>query len=131
MIYSVKIPLYCLICSLCILASGCYKDRTVIVDTGAEITRPISFSNDIVPIFNKSCNLSGCHSSGGKIPNLTSANAFGALQVGNYTNITSPEASVIYQWMSGKKGTPMPVGGVNKDYNAIMLAWIKQGAKNN
>jgi hypothetical protein len=103
----------------------------VIVDTSNEITRTISFSNDLVPIFNKSCNLSGCHSSGGKAPNLTSANAFGGLQIGNYINTTSPETSVIYQWMSGKKSTPMPVSGINKDYNAIRIAWIKQGAKNN
>ena len=30
-----------------------------------------------------------------------------------------------------KKGAVMPVGGMNKDYNALMLAWIQQGALNN
>jgi hypothetical protein len=33
--------------------------------------------------------------------------------------------------MTGKKSTPMPPTGINKDYNALMLAWIKQGAQNN
>ena len=110
---------------------GCYKDKTVLFDTGAEITRPVSFSQDIMPIFNNSCSLSGCHASGGKAPDLSAANAFSSLTVGNYINSNSPENSTIYQWMTGKKTTPMPVGGINKDYNALVLAWIKQGAQNN
>ena len=28
------------------LLSGCYKDKTVVLDTGAEITRPVTFSGD-------------------------------------------------------------------------------------
>jgi hypothetical protein len=34
-------------------------------------------------------------------------------------------------WLTGKKTTQMPVGGLNKDINAMVLAWIKQGANNN
>ncbi|MFZ4769122.1 MAG: hypothetical protein ACOYLO_03000 [Ferruginibacter sp.] len=117
--------------TLIFLLSGCYKDKTVIFDTGAEITRPVTFSNDIIPMFSKSCALSGCHTSGGKSPDLSAANAYNSLKVGNYFNTTNPSGSVIYLWMSGKKSTPMPVGGINKDYNALMLAWIKQGANNN
>jgi len=113
------------------IMTGCYKDKTVIFDTGSEITRPVSFSSDIVPIFDNSCSLSGCHNSGGKSPDLSAANAYNSLSVGNYYNTTSPESSMIYQWMTGKKSTPMPIGGINKDYNALVLAWIKQGAQNN
>jgi hypothetical protein len=51
--------------------------------------------------------------------------------VGNYFDKTTPENSTIYIKMTGKKGTVMPVSGMNKDYNALILAWIKQGAKNN
>jgi hypothetical protein len=114
-----------------LLLIGCYKDKTVYFDTGAEITRPVSFANDIIPIFNNSCSLSGCHISGGKSPDLSGANAYNSLSVGNYYNTTAAESSTIYQWMTGKKSTPMPVGGINKDYNALVLAWIKQGAQNN
>ena len=117
--------------TLIFLLSGCYKDKTVIFDTGTEITRPVTFSNDIIPMFSKSCALSGCHTTGGKSPDLSAANAYNSLKVGNYFNTTNPSGSVIYLWMSGKKSTPMPVGGINKDYNALMLAWIKQGANNN
>jgi hypothetical protein len=114
-----------------LLLIGCYKDKTVIFDTGEEITRPVSFANDITPILNKSCNTSGCHSSGGIKHDLSSANAFNSLTLGNYLNTTAAESSTLYQWMMGKKGTPMPTSGVNKDYNALVLAWIKQGAQNN
>lgn len=113
------------------LLPGCYKDRTVIFDTGAEITRPVAFANDIIPIFSKSCSLSGCHLTGGKSPDLSTANAYNSLKIGNYYNTGNPQTSVIYLWLTGKKSTPMPVGGINKDYNALILAWIKQGAQNN
>jgi hypothetical protein len=114
-----------------LLLIGCYKDKTVIFDTGTEITRPVSFASDIIPIFNSSCNVSGCHSTGGKTPDLTATNAFNSLSAGNYFNKEVPETSIMYLWLTGKKATPMPVGGINKDYNALIIAWIKQGAKNN
>jgi hypothetical protein len=112
------------------LLAGCYKDRTVVLNT-SEITRTVSFSQDIIPIFNNSCNTSGCHSSGGQTPNLSQTNAFNSLITGNYIDKSDPENSIIYQKMTGKRGTPMPVSGVNKNYAAIILAWIKQGANNN
>ena len=113
------------------LLQGCYKDKTFVSDTGAEITRTVTFSNDIIPIFTKSCSLSGCHVAGSKSPDLSAANAYNSLKVGNYFNTTNPEGSTIYLWLTGKKTTQMPPGGLNKDYNALMLAWIKQGANNN
>ena len=113
-----------------LVLQGCYKDKTVYLDAPA-ITRTVSFSQDILPIFNKSCNLSGCHSSGRQNPNLTPSSAYNSLITGNYVSKTSPENSLIYLKMTGKKGTVMPVGGMNKDYNALILAWIKQGANNN
>ena len=114
-----------------LMLAGCYKDKTLVFDTGAEITRPVSFSGDIIPIFNKSCNGSGCHSSGGIAPDLTVSNAYTSMQNGNYINTQAPENSELYQWMIGNKGTPMPTDGSNKDYNSLVLAWIKQGAQNN
>jgi hypothetical protein len=111
--------------------AGCYKNRTINSDTGDEVTRPVSFAADIIPIFNASCNNSGCHSKGGKAPDLSPNSAYNSLTVGNYVNINAPESSVLYLWMTGKKSTPMPPNGINKDNNALVLAWIKQGAQNN
>ena len=128
---SIKLLEVILVMVTIILMIGCYKDKTVIETTGSEITRSVSFTDDIIPIFNKSCSLSGCHSAGGISPDLSVANAITSLTKGNYLNINLPENSMIYLWMTGKKSTPMPVGGINNDYNALVLAWIKQGAKNN
>jgi hypothetical protein len=114
-----------------LLLAGCYKDKTVIFETGEEITRPVSFVQDIVPIFNAACNGSGCHSAGGVAPDLSVANAYTALTGGNYVNTSNPQNSELYQWMTGKRAAPMPLSGPNKDYNALVLAWIKQGAQNN
>jgi hypothetical protein len=114
-----------------LLLSGCYKDKTVISDTGDEITRTVTFTGDLVPLFNSSCNTSGCHSAGGIAPDLSATNAYNSLMSGGYINTDNPTGSELYMWMTGKRGTPMPVSGVNKDYNALTLAWIKQGAQNN
>ena len=118
-------------CAVLCLLPGCYKDKTVVSDTGAEITRSVTFSGDIIPIFTKSCSLSGCHVTGSKSPDLSAANAYNSLKIGNYFNTTTPASSVIMLWLTGKKTTQMPVGGMNKDINALVLAWIKQGANNN
>ncbi len=113
------------------LLASCYKDKTVIFNTGNEVTRTVSFTGDILPIFNNSCNTSGCHVAGGRSPDLSAANAFISLTNGGFINTSDPLTSELYLWMSGKKGTPMPVSGINKDYNALILAWLKQGANNN
>ncbi len=112
-----------------VFATGCYKDKTVIVNP--EITRTVTFSQDLIPIFSQNCALSGCHNAGGQAPNLTEANAYNSLKTGGYLDLGSAENSLIYLKMSGAKGTPMPVSGSNKDFNALVLAWIKQGANNN
>jgi hypothetical protein len=110
--------------------SACYKDKTVILDE-PEINRTINYASDIIPLFNKSCNTSGCHNSGGIKPDLSAEKAYSSLNDGGYINSRAPDQSQLYLWMTGKKGTPMPLSGPNKEYNALVLAWIKQGAKNN
>jgi len=109
---------------------GCYKNKTVYLDAPA-ITRPVTFSQDIQPIFTKSCALSGCHVAGSQIPNLSPAAAYTSLITGNYIDKANPANSLIYLKMTGKKGTVMPPSGMNKEYNALILAWIQQGANNN
>ncbi len=112
--------------------SGCYKTATVVINPGSEITTTMSFSNDIVPIFSKSCALSGCHASGGHAPDLTTLNAYQSLTSGGYIKANDPNNSVIMQWLTGKKSPVMPLGnGPNQDINAKIYAWINQGAKNN
>lgn len=119
-----------LACGCIFFIVSCYKDKTVPMAV-PDITRTVSFSQDLIPIFSKSCSLSGCHSAGGQAPNLSESNAFNSLTIGNYFDKNAPANSIIYLRMTGKLGTPMPVSGVNLDYAALVLAWIKQGANNN
>jgi hypothetical protein len=130
MSHNKKITVLAFVAGLVLLMTGCYKDKTVILDV-PEITRTVTFSQDIVPIFNSSCSISGCHNKGGQSPDLSADNAFNSLTIGNYIDKNVPENSLIYLKMTGKKGNPMPMSGINKDYNALILAWIKQGANNN
>jgi len=80
----------------------------------------------------KSCALSGCHS-GTVAPNLSAATAYNALENGNLINTSTPKSSEVYLWLTGKKAVAMPAGSANNpsNINALMLAWITQGAKNN
>jgi hypothetical protein len=116
-----------------VFMTSCYYDEVIPADKkiNPDIVDEISFSKDIIPIFNASCNSAGCHKAGAIPPDLTPANAYTALNSGGYINTASPETSELYLWMKGSKSTPMPLSGPNVTYNAKVLAWIKQGAKNN
>jgi hypothetical protein len=112
------------------LGGGCYYDATIL-PKGAEVTGDVSFAADVIPIFEKDCNTSGCHNTGGVKPDLSTSNAYSALTVGNYINVSSPEESELYLWMAGQGDQPMPPSGTNVNNAAIVLAWIQQGALDN
>lgn len=92
---------------------------------------PVYFSTDIIPIFNASCNVAGCHNGSGPPPDLRPASAYQALQEGGYIDVNDPSNSELYLWMRGERGFPMPLSGSNATYNATVLSWIEQGAPNN
>ena len=114
------------------MMNSCTKDTTVIIDNTPEVTKTVSFSKDIQPIFNNSCATSGCHS-GKQVPNLSAATSYVALTTGGYLNTSTPNTSELYLWLTGKRAVAMPSGAANNpsNINALVLAWIKQGAKNN
>ncbi len=109
--------------------AGCQYDEVLpeIIDPGDTI----SFAGEIIPIFNQSCNSAGCHNTGGIKPDLTPGNSYQALSTGGYIDTVTPDNSLLYQWMLGNKGAPMPLSGPNPTYNAKVLLWIQQGAQNN
>jgi len=110
-------------------AVSCKYDEVLPIkpDPGVQV----SFSEDIIPIFNASCNTSGCHNGSGPSPDLSMTAAYVSLWDGGYIDTIMPEASELYLWMSGLNGLPMPVEGVNATYNATVLQWIIQGAQEN
>lgn len=108
------------------LLSGC-EYEFVEPEVGPPPPDVISFSTDILPIFNASCNMSGCHAAGAFDPDLSPANAYNSLSDGNYFSTTNPESSLIY--------TSMATGSMKSFTNAseanLVLAWIQKGALNN
>ncbi len=116
-----------------LLIEACTKNATVYIDNSAEVTVDVNFAKDIVPVFTAKCSTSGCHSTGGHVPDLSADKAYNSLINGNYIDKATPANSSLYLWLSGKKSTAMPVGGPSNpsNVNQLVLAWIKQGAKNN
>ncbi len=113
--------------------NGCTKDTTVYIEKVTVITKTVSFSKDLVPIFVKSCNSTGCHNAGAKKPDLSPNNAYNSLKNGKYYDTKSPEKSELYLWLTGKRALRMPMGAEKNpsSINELTLAWIKQGAKKN
>lgn len=109
------------------ILNGCYYDQHL-PDTGENLGE-MSFSQDIMVIFNSSCNSTACHG-GTTPPDLRLESAYNALINGNYINTSAPESSELIQWMQGNRGLSMPLSGPNPTYNAKVLAWIRQGAQN-
>jgi hypothetical protein len=115
------------------VSQSCTESTTLVIDNSPAVTKTVSFSSDIIPIFNNSCSIPGCHNSGGKVPDLTAGKAYASLTIGNYLNLGAPDQSVLYLYLTGKKSPQMPMGAAPNpsNLNNLVLAWIQQGAKNN
>lgn len=112
--------------------TSCYKSATVDLSSDLEITRDISFKGDLIPIFEKSCAVNGCHAKNGIVPDLSTDAAFTSLTTSDYLDLGSPDQSELYGLVSGKLSPVMPLGGTADPVTAAtILAWIKQGAQNN
>lgn len=114
--------------SLCVFSqTGCYYDNILAI---GGIDREVSFSADVIPVFNASCNLSGCHS-GGINPDLRPANAYNPLINGNYVDIANPTESTLYKHLIGTLSLMPPEGKLPNDQISLILGWMEQGAINN
>src|SRR3954462_3578338 len=76
---------------------GCYKDVT---SPGSDPNGPpqfVSFSGDLVPLFNTHCNTSGCHDDvPAHKPSLVPEKAYNAITSGGYINLAVPNSSTLY-----------------------------------
>lgn len=86
----------------------------------------VSFEEDIILIFDASCNSAGCHN-GTIPPNLTADVAYASLMGGGYVEPGNSEGSILYQVIDG--GT-MTVYATDLERSYIET-WIDEGAKNN
>lgn len=117
--------------------TGCEKDYNyiapeVVINPNVEV----SYSKNIQPIWNSGgCTVSGCHDGANYDPDLTAGNSYAALFNMGDVDTVDAENSIIYQRLilptSDKKfmpkgGSPLPATEI-----ALILEWIKQGAKDN
>ena len=134
MAVNIKMVLMVLGITAVVMFSACTKDTTVIIPLVKTVNRTVSFSSDLLPIFKTSCAITGCHADGGHQPNLTSDKAYKSL-IGDpdFIKVSDPESSQLYQRLTGQIAPQMPMGKTPNPSNieALVLTWIKQGAKNN
>lgn len=114
-----------LVVMVSVLVGGCKYDwimPEVIPDIDPEV--PISFTQEILPIFNQR-NCTACHD-GSPAPDLREATAYSS--IASFINISTPDQSTLYT-------VPHPDGSHPVKYTAaqaaLLLAWIEQGAENN
>lgn len=92
--------------------------------------RPVSFSKDIQPIFEKSC--WNCHSTSVQLSKLSLATRDAALKGGEHGAGILPgnaEKSRLYRLVAGLDKPTMPIGGkLSPDEIEAVRLWINQGA---
>jgi|WetSurMetagenome_2_1015567.scaffolds.fasta_scaffold1533528_1 hypothetical protein len=110
-----------------LFANSCKYDF-ILPEQVPVITTPPGFAAQVAPIFTTG-NCTACHSTGGQAPDLTSANAYAQI-VPNLINTATPENSLIYSF-PGPKTSTHTWKKLTAGQAAIILAWIKDGAKNN
>ena len=114
--------------ALTILLNSCFYDEVVVFEG---LPKNASLKNDLQPIFDRDCNLSGCHDEKSTHePSLVSANSYNALLTGGFVNTLDPEKSVLYIAIT-EGGMPEGRGALSTNEKKIILGWITDGAKNN
>ncbi len=93
------------------------------------IPEVISFQDDIQPIFDGGCNISGCHAAGFAILDLSPANAYNDLFRKNLINLETPDMSGLYIKLEDGQGTHRDRSTATEQ--ALILEWITKGAQNN
>lgn len=93
------------------------------------IPEVISFADDILTVFANKCSLSGCHTTGNPIVDLTAANAYTQLFGKQLIDLDIPESSSLYLKLTAPGSTHQ--GRSTPQEQALILEWIRKGARNN
>lgn len=109
---------------------ACTKDKAI-PSTAQLLPGVVSFSVNIIPIFNASCNSSPCHRAVSPSAglDLTPTSAYSSLFAKHEIYTANPSGSHLYIEVSNGQ---MPPGSGLGSYNQqLILKWIQQGANNN
>ncbi|MFZ4399788.1 MAG: hypothetical protein ACOYO1_07120 [Bacteroidales bacterium] len=113
--------------AVCIFAlSSCKHDSTPPVIDETAIKDTVYFYDEVLPIVQSNCAISGCHTGGEEEPDLS-----------NYSNILNmvkpgdPQNSRLYKYAIGSEMPPPPKTPLNLEQVTLIYGWIKQGALEN
>lgn len=119
------------------LTTGCTRDTAPGIVCQSCAANAVSFSNDIIPIFNANCNISGCHNTiddAGRV-NLDPANAYATVTEPGKGYVVKNNAnySLLYSQLLVGANNHMPNNGRQLDACDIqkIYCWINQGGLNN
>jgi hypothetical protein len=118
-----------LILALGIGLTSCYKD-IIIPELASDEDgppQPVSFKNELAPIFNTNCALAGCHVSGSQKPYLSTDLSYLQIVNGGYINTALPKESILYKELNENMSQYMP----SKTDRQKVYDWIRNGAPNN
>ena len=115
--------------TLGVVFTSCYKD-IIVPQMAADPDgppQPVSFKNELAPLFNTSCALAGCHVSGAHKPYLTTDASYQQIVNGGFVNTALPKESRLYVMVNGEMHQYTgSAANRQKIYD-----WIRNGAPNN
>jgi hypothetical protein len=109
--------------------SSCQYEFIEPIRTVIDPTVEIKFATEIAPIFSNNNACTACHRTGATPPDLTAERAYNSI-VPALVNMENPEQSRIY-WFTHPNSTTHNWKKYTLEEAALILEWIKQGAKNN
>lgn len=108
---------------------GCYKD-IILPEAAFDPDGPaqaVSFKNDVAPMVNTKCALSGCHVSGSHKPYMLTGISYEQIVNGGFVNIIVPKESTLYKMINGE----MQQYITSASDRQKIYDWIRNGAPNN
>ena len=123
------VKLLILMVGIVIGLASCYKDiiRPELATDPDGPPQPVSFKNELAPLFNSSCALAGCHVTGGHKPYLSADISFQQIVNGGFVNTDFPKESILYKMVNSEMAQYIPsTSDRQKVYD-----WIRNGAPNN
>lgn len=118
-----------LFCILGVILISCYKD-VILPDAAYDPDAPpkaVSFKNELAPMLNTKCAVSGCHVSGAHKPYMTTDESYLQIVNGGFVNTLLPKESRIYQMINGE----MQIYISSASDRQKIYDWIRNGAPNN
>lgn len=119
----------CLLLTIGAGSTGCYKD-IIKPDLAADPEgppQPVSYKNELAPLFNKNCALAGCHVPGAHKPYMATDISYQQIVNGGFVNLALPKESILYRMVNGEMAEYISSSADKQK----VYDWIRNGAPNN